>query len=320
MVLHRFRKRTENHARLSQLGLERGGHGDAVKHCVHRDSREQFLLMQRNTQLGVCVQDFRIHFIQALELFLLLGRRVIGKRLIIDRRILHVGPRRFSLFLLQRGPVPIGLQPPFHHELRLALLQGNSADNVFIQSGRKPVFVDGGDKSPFVFLLCEVVNLIDCATHLTPSATLAAGLMDATNSWSCLRSWCAISWFRSDKVTCSSASRRASPIICELLIMAHERSMLHSPLTTLHSVKPMGPSRARMISATVIERASRARLYPPFTPRCELRSRCSESGRNSLPTVGRGSFVSLASLRAVCGVSSGLRATCAISTMPYSVN
>ncbi len=39
--------------------------------------------------------------------------------------------------------------------------------------------------------------------------------------------------------------------------------------------------------------ASRARLYPPFTPRCELKSPCSDSCRNSFPTVGSGSLVFL---------------------------
>src|ERR1041385_2723111 len=316
MVLYRFRKRTEDHAGFRQFGVERGGHGDAVKHRVHGHSGQQLLFVQRNAQLGISVQDFRIHFFQALEFFLLLGRGIIGERLIVNGRILHVGPLRLCLFLLQRCPIAVCLQPPLHHEFRLALLERNRADNFFIQARRQTVFINGSDKSPFIFLLCEVVDLIDCAAHLTPSATLLAGVINATNSWSCLRSWCAIWWFRSVSVTCSSASRSTSPMICELLMMAQERSMLHSPFTTLHSVKPIGPSSAKMISATLIERASRAKLYPPFTPRCELKSPCSDSCRNSLPTVGRGRRVSLARLRAVCGVASGLRATWAISTMP----
>src|SRR5262249_37451280 len=102
-------------------------------------------------------------------------------------------PLRLSVLLLLLRPVAISLQPPLQHELGLALLGRDRTNDVFTQPGRQPVFVYRGHKAPLVLLLGKVVNLIDCAAHLAPSATLSAGLMDATISCSCLRSCFAIS-------------------------------------------------------------------------------------------------------------------------------
>jgi len=73
MVLDRIRERAEDHARFAQLCLERGSHGDAVKHRVHGHAGQQLLLVQRNAQLGIGAEDLRINFIQALQFGLLLG-------------------------------------------------------------------------------------------------------------------------------------------------------------------------------------------------------------------------------------------------------
>ena len=75
-----------------QLLLESGGHRDAVEHRIHRHAGQQLLLVQRNAELLVGLQQLGIDFVQALEPGLLLGRGVIDDVLVIDRRILDVGP------------------------------------------------------------------------------------------------------------------------------------------------------------------------------------------------------------------------------------
>ena len=66
MLLHRFGERAEDDARLRQLRLEGGGHGDAVEHRVHRDAGQDRLLLQRNAELLVGLEQLRIDLVQAL--------------------------------------------------------------------------------------------------------------------------------------------------------------------------------------------------------------------------------------------------------------
>ena len=64
-------------ALLLELVLEGGGDRDAVEHRVHRDAAEALLLFQRDAELLVGLQQLGVDLVEALELLLLLGRRVV---------------------------------------------------------------------------------------------------------------------------------------------------------------------------------------------------------------------------------------------------
>ena len=153
MILHRLGKRAENNSYFGELGLESCGHGDAIEHRIHRNAREHLLFGERNAQLFVGPQNFRIELVQALQIGLLLGRGVVRNRLIIDGRVVDVGPFRFGLRFFERFPVAEGLQSPFEHEFRLVLLRGDQANNVFVQALGSAILTDIGDESPLVLLL-----------------------------------------------------------------------------------------------------------------------------------------------------------------------
>ena len=159
MLLHRLGERTEDHAHFRQLVLEGGGDRDAVEHRVHRDAGQHLLLGQRNAQLLVGAQNLRIELVQALQLRLLLGRRVVGDVLIVDRRIVDVRPLRLAFLLLKRRPVAKGLQPPLQHELGLVLLGRDQANDVFVQTLGDALFFNVGDEAPLVFALRQIIEL-----------------------------------------------------------------------------------------------------------------------------------------------------------------
>ena len=64
MLAHRLAERTENDAELSELSLECGRDGYAVKHRVDRDPLKPLLLLQRNPELLVSAQQLGIDLLQ----------------------------------------------------------------------------------------------------------------------------------------------------------------------------------------------------------------------------------------------------------------
>src|SRR5581483_10524082 len=100
MLLHRFRERTEDHACFGELVLEGGRDGNAVKNGINRDSRQHLLFLQRNAELFISTKNLGIKLIEALELLLLLRRRVVRDSLIINGPVLDVRPSRFGGSLL----------------------------------------------------------------------------------------------------------------------------------------------------------------------------------------------------------------------------
>src|SRR6185503_6331744 len=102
----------------------------------------------RDAELLEGLEQLRVHLVERLVLLLLLRRGVVADRLVVDRRILHVRPGR----LLQREPVAIRLQPVLEHEVRLALLCRDHADDVFAQARRHRLGVDVGDEAVLVRL------------------------------------------------------------------------------------------------------------------------------------------------------------------------
>src|SRR5215472_4089616 len=112
MLLHRFREGTEDNAGFGQLFLESRGNRDAVEHRINGHARKPFLFFEWNAELSVSAQNFRIEFAQALRPGLLARLRVRVDVLTHDRAVADVGPLRLRLFLLERRPMPVSLEPP----------------------------------------------------------------------------------------------------------------------------------------------------------------------------------------------------------------
>ena len=103
---------------------------ETLLHRIHRHPGQRHLLMQRNTQLLVRLQQLGIDFVQRLFQGRVLGRGIIIGGLVIDLGIMH--PRPFGLG--HRLPALERAQPPFQHPFRLALLGRNIVHRVFRQA------------------------------------------------------------------------------------------------------------------------------------------------------------------------------------------
>ena len=98
--------------------------------------------------------------VQAIKHRLLLGRRVVDDVLVVDRRIIDVGPPRLAFFALQLEPVAQRLQPPLQHPLRARPCAPRSGECLFVQTLGDSVFVNIGDEAPLVVLLRKTANCI----------------------------------------------------------------------------------------------------------------------------------------------------------------
>ena len=163
MLPHRLGQGAEDHAGLGQLRLEGGHHRHAVEHGVDGvaggalHARQEFLLLQRDAQLGIGGQQFRIHLVQRLRPVLRLRRGVVIEVLIVDLRIVHPGP----VGLVQGEPALIGLQPPVEQPLGLVLLGGDEADDVGVQPAFGELLLDVGDEAVGVLLPRQRRNGLD---------------------------------------------------------------------------------------------------------------------------------------------------------------
>ena len=161
MVLQRLGDRAEDDAVALQLLLEGGGDRDRIEHGVDRDLRralhagEHLLLLQRNAELLVGAQQFRIDLVEALRPFRVLGRGVVVDVLEVDRRIVDHGPGRLG----HGQPVAVGLEPPVEHPVRLVLAGRDEADDVLVQPLRGRLHLDLG--FPAMLVLAEIADLRD---------------------------------------------------------------------------------------------------------------------------------------------------------------
>ena len=141
-----------------QLGLEGGGHGNAVEHGVDGDPGQPLLLLQGNAQLLVSLQQLGVDFVEALRT---VGgafwRRIVIRVLIIDGLVDDLGPFR----LRHRQPVPIRLQPPFQQPFGLVLLDRNEAHDVFVQALGRGLGLDVGEEAVLVLLFRQFLDLLD---------------------------------------------------------------------------------------------------------------------------------------------------------------
>ena len=159
MVAHRLADRTENHAHFGQRFPERGGHRDTVEHGVHRDLRalvfgvlrpfdagQDGTFLQRYAELFVRRQQFRIDLVEALRTGLFLRCGVVMNILVVDRRMMDLGPMRLGHGL----PGDECLKPPFQQPVGLVLARGNQPDRVLGQPLGGDVHLDVGREAPFV--------------------------------------------------------------------------------------------------------------------------------------------------------------------------
>ena len=134
VVTHRLGERTEDHARLGELGLEGGGDGDRVEHRVDGDppldAGEDLLLDQRNAELGVGAQQLGIDLVERLRAGHGFRRREIIEVLEVNLGKIDPRPARRR----HRQPAPVGLEAPVEQPLRLALLGRDEADDVLVEA------------------------------------------------------------------------------------------------------------------------------------------------------------------------------------------
>jgi hypothetical protein len=135
VVLNRLGNGAEDHAGLGQFLAEGRHHGDAVEDGIDRnlrralDAGKHFLLFQRDTELLIGPEQFRIDLFKAFRPFGAFRRGVVVEILEVDLRIVDPGPGRLG----HRAPALVGLKPPFEQPFRLALLGRNETNDVFVQ-------------------------------------------------------------------------------------------------------------------------------------------------------------------------------------------
>ena len=120
------------------------------------DAGEDFLLAQRNAELLVGLEDFRIDFVERRQRILLRRRIVIGV-LIIDLRIIDACPSR----LAHGEPALKGFEPPGQHPFRLILFGRNETDGIFRQALRGLLGFDIGDEPVFILVNVDTADLFD---------------------------------------------------------------------------------------------------------------------------------------------------------------
>jgi len=105
------------------------------------DAGEHHLLLQRDAELLVGLEELRIHLVERLRLLRhALRPGVVILILEVDLGVVDEGP----LGLLHLQPALVGLKPPVGHPLRLAVLFGDEAHDVGRQALRRIVHLDVG--------------------------------------------------------------------------------------------------------------------------------------------------------------------------------
>ena len=162
VFLDRLGEGAEDHAGLGQLLLERRRYRHAVENGVDRDAGKARALVQRNTELVVGLKQFRVDLVEAFRPVLVgFRRRIVGNRVEVDGRVVHVGPAGF----LHLPPQAVGAQPPLEHELGLILDGRDRPDDVFVQAGWQPLAFDVGDEAVLVAPVDEDVQVFAFGSH-----------------------------------------------------------------------------------------------------------------------------------------------------------
>ena len=167
MVLDGFGERAEDDAVLLELGLEGRGDRDAVEDGVYGDPIESLLLEQRDAELVVGLAQLGIELVEALDLLLLLGRRVVDDLVVVDRRVIDLRP--FGLGVAGREHLAKArerLEPIVEEPFRLVLLGRDQPHHAFGETRRRAILLDLRDEAVFVILVGEPLELGIRAGHL----------------------------------------------------------------------------------------------------------------------------------------------------------
>ncbi len=121
------------------------------------NAEQRFALAQRNAELFVGAQNFRIDLVERFRAVLLLRRRIVIEVLIVDRAVFDLGPFR----LAHGQPALIGVEPPRQHPFRLVLLGRDEADRVLGQALGGLVRFDQRLEAILVLVDVDAPDLID---------------------------------------------------------------------------------------------------------------------------------------------------------------
>ena len=152
VLLQGLREGAEDYPVLGQLLAEGGGDGHAVEDGVNGHAGQPFLLFQRDAQLLIGAEKLGVHLVQALEFLLSLGSGVVDNVLVVDGRVVDLGPGGGLLLVSQLYPVTEGFEAPLQHELRLVFLGGDPADDVLVETFGSNVSLDVRDEAVPIFL------------------------------------------------------------------------------------------------------------------------------------------------------------------------
>ena len=106
--------------------------GRTAIYRVDRNTGQRFLLFDGDAELLVGAQDLRVDLVQALQLRPLLGGRIVGDLLVVDRRELDLRPGWLGHGL----PVAERLQAPLEQPRGLILAGRDEADDLLVEPGR----------------------------------------------------------------------------------------------------------------------------------------------------------------------------------------
>lgn len=180
MLAHRLGDRAEDDAGLGQFLLEGRADRDRIEDRIHRhlprgighlgalDAGEDRLLLQRNAELLVGLEQLGIDLVQRLRLHIhALRLGVIVEVLIVDLGIIeHRPPGLFHLH-----PAAVGLKPPLGHPLRLVVLPRDQPHDVLVQPLGREVHLDLG----FPAVLVLAGHRLDRLDRLTVDAVANLG-------------------------------------------------------------------------------------------------------------------------------------------------
>src|SRR5262249_1251855 len=125
------------------------------------DPGQHLLLAQRNAELLIGLEDFRIDLVERGRAGHLLRRRVVVDVLVVDLRVLDPCPGRLAL----GEPVARGFEPPLEHPLGLVLLARDETHRVFGETLRGLLRFDQRLESVFVLVDIDQADPIDRLLH-----------------------------------------------------------------------------------------------------------------------------------------------------------
>ena len=149
ILAHGFADGGEDDAFLLQFLFESGLHADGVHDGINRHAGELHAFFKRDAEFVKSLHQFRVNLLLSLVALLLRRVGVVGNRLIVYGREIHMSPRR----RFERQPVTIGFEAKVQKPFRFSLFGGNEANDVLVQTFLNDFGVNVGREAVFIFLL-----------------------------------------------------------------------------------------------------------------------------------------------------------------------